>query len=81
MVLLDRSLLRDLQSKKACSVVHSEHVNGVCSEAVHNAIVAPDDFANVITIELWDDSTGCGKLMKSLNGANDSFGDESCVAG
>ena len=61
-------------------MVHGEHVNRVGSDSVDNAIVAPDDFANIIAIELWDDSTRGWELVKPLNRPDDSFGDESCVA-
>jgi len=62
-------------------VVHGEHVNRVRSDSVYNAIVAPDDFADIITTELRDDSARGWELMKPLNRPDDSFGDESSVAG
>jgi len=57
-----------------------EQVNRVCSDSVDDAIVAPDDLANIFAVELGDHATGRWELAKPFNQPDDSFSDKSCVA-
>lgn len=55
-------------------------MNRVCSDSVDDAIVAPDDLANIFAVELGDHATGRWELAKPFNQPDDSFSDKSCVA-
>jgi hypothetical protein len=77
--MLDRPLLIEPKLEKTSPMVHGRLVNRARSDSVNHAIVAPDDLADIVATELWDDSAGGGKLAKPSSRLDDALCDESSV--